>query len=121
MDIERREEERVKAETSASIEFVIDGEPMAAGKIARTLDLSVAGARLEVDFDRPLPVTVGDHVHLSLALRKEELKLLGAVVHANKKGEGVFDIGIVFSDMKINVTDHIRRFLSSWRKGEGLR
>lgn len=121
MDVDRRDERRVRAETSASLEFVIDGQPMQAGQVARTLDLSVAGARVEIGMERPLPVAVGDRVHLMLALGKEQLKLLGNVVHATKKGEGVFDIGIVFSDMKINVTDRIRKFLASWRKGEGLR
>ena len=121
MDVERRDEERLKAETSADLEFVIDGEPVAAGRIARTVDLSVAGARVEIQMDRPLPLALGDRVHLSLALRKEQLKLLGSIVHATKKGEGIFDIGIVFTDMKLNATDRIRKFLASWRKGQGLR
>ena len=121
MDVERRDEERLKAETSAGLEFVIDGEPMAAGRIARTVDLSVAGARIQIQMDRPLSLALGGRVHLTLTLRTEQLKLLGSIVHATKKGEGAFDVGIVFTDMKLNATDRIRKFLASWRKEEGLR
>jgi len=32
-----------------------------------------------------------------------------------------FHVGIKFTDMKLNVTDRIRKFLASWREGEGLR
>ena len=120
MDVERRDEDRFETENVASLEFKINHELVHGGHVARTLDLSIAGARIELDMAHPLPLEVGAEVHLTLALGTELLKLLGKIVHVTPKGENVSEIGIEFVDMRINDLERIRSFLVSWKERQGL-
>lgn len=117
---ERRDEDRFETENSASLEFKIDGEVVHGGHVARTLDLSIAGAKVELAMARPLPLEVGGVVHLTLALGAELLKLLGRIAHVTGKGDTMTEIGIAFVDMGINELERISSFLVSWKETQGL-
>lgn len=117
---ERRGEDRYPAETFANIEFLVEGKVTQIGHVARTLDISLSGARLEVNMDGPLPTGPGGEVFLTLAMADMLMKVRGRIVHARDTSEINTEVGVQFLNVNVEELELISAFLVAWKKQEGI-
>ena len=120
MSEERRGEDRYPAETFANLEFLVEGRVEQIGHVARTLDISLSGARIEANLDGPLPTGPGGEVFLTLAMIDVLMKVRGRIVHARDTNEIITEIGVRFLDINSDELELIRAFLAAWKKQEGI-
>jgi len=120
MGEERRGEDRYPAETFANIEFLAEGRVRQIGHVARTLDISLSGARIEANLDGPMPTGLGGEVLLTLAMIDVLMKVRGRMVHVRETSEIDTEIGIQFLNIRAEELNLISAFLTAWKKREGI-
>ena len=92
----RRKASRVYAIHLATVTKAKAGEE-ASISIARTLDASSAGIRVEVEMlGRPC---IDDQLQLEIAVGDRVILAQGRVVHARRKGDHLVEIGIEFTSI----------------------
>ena len=120
MGEERRGEDRYPAETFANIEFLVEGRVRQIGHVARTLDISLSGARIEANLDGPMPMGPGGEVFLTLAMIDVLMKVRGRIAHTRETSEIDTEIGIQFLNIQAEELGLISAFLTAWKKREGI-
>lgn len=117
---ERRGEDRYPAETFANLEFLVDGRVKRIGHVARTLDISLSGAKIEVTMDGPLPAETAGEVFLTLAMVDVLMKVRGRIAHARDTNEIITEIGVEFLNIEVDELELISAFLVAWKRQEGI-
>ncbi len=75
---------------------------------AKTLELSLGGARIQTEF----PLLVGETLEVNIAAEDEEIDVGGKVIHTNRASDGSFVVGLSFdgiSEIKRKVLHHFFR------------
>jgi len=75
---------------------------------ARTLELSLGGARIQTD----LPLLVGETLEVNISVGEEEIDVVGKVVHTQRVSDSAFLVGLSFdgiSETKKRVLNHFFR------------
>lgn len=75
---------------------------------AKTLELSLGGARIETD----LPLLVGESLEVNISIGEEEIDVVGKVIHTHRISDTTFIVGLSFesiSETKRKVLNHFFR------------
>ena len=75
---------------------------------AKTLELSLGGARIQTD----LPLLVGETLEVNISVEEEEIDVVGKVVHTHRISDKSFIVGLSFenvSEVKKKVLNHFFR------------
>ncbi len=105
--VERRREPRERTYQLASVSRVNrEGLPIEQ-VLGRTLDLSRAGARLEVDQELP----AGARVRVDLALREDLVSTEAEVRHVEAAHEGGYQLGVEWVELSDAVFERLDGFL----------
>jgi hypothetical protein len=91
-----------------------DGKAWTQG-MGRTLDISESGLRLETHE----PIETKYIVLLSIGIEDEVVDLKGKVVYCNRGDEGKFESGILFSHLKPNDLELLKRYIQAFEKHYG--
>ncbi|MBW1682274.1 MAG: PilZ domain-containing protein [Deltaproteobacteria bacterium] len=93
-DTERRRYPRVRTLRLLSYVNREDDEQKTGVSMARTLDVSPAGVRVEVHE----PVSPGSLMEMEIAVEEEILSVTGKVVHSEQDADGLYVVGIQFEE-----------------------
>ncbi|HID32725.1 MAG TPA: PilZ domain-containing protein [bacterium (Candidatus Stahlbacteria)] len=80
------------------------------GTVARSIDLSKEGMRIECPDDFP----VGADLELEIALKDEFVSLNGRVVW-KKKTDDLYQYGLEFTKVPDDKTDTLKKFIEVWK------
>jgi c-di-GMP-binding flagellar brake protein YcgR len=75
---------------------------------AKTLELSLGGARIETEF----PLLVGENLEVNISVEDEEIDVVAKVIHTHRVSDEAFYVGLSFeniSEVKKKVLNHFFR------------
>ena len=88
---ERRRYPRYDAVPEITYSYGFYNEPIE----AKTLELSLGGARIQTD----LPLLTGETLEVNIAVEDEEIDVMGKVVHTHRISETSFVVGLGFENI----------------------
>lgn len=101
---ERRKYPRYESVPEITYSYGFYSEPIE----AKTLELSLGGARIETD----VPFLVGESLEVNISVGEEEIDILAKVVHTHQISDTTFVVGLSFEDIsetKREVLNHFFR------------
>ena len=84
--------------------------------MGRTLDVSLAGIRLETH----LPVSVDSHMMISIGLENDVVDIKGRVVHSRKNEEGKYELGVEFVEIGDTGKSTLHAFIEAFKAQRGI-
>jgi c-di-GMP-binding flagellar brake protein YcgR len=97
--LEKRRTERVESVNLVSIETQDEYNQLTAGQLARTLDISTAGAKIEITSSVPFSIPVHEGLMFTIALGEKVIPVQGRVVHEKKVSVNQVILGIEFTEV----------------------
>jgi c-di-GMP-binding flagellar brake protein YcgR len=88
---ERRRYPRYHAVPEITYSYGFYNEPIQ----AKTLELSLGGARIETD----LPLLNGETLEVNISVGEEEIDVVGRVIHTYRVSDGSFMVGLSFEEI----------------------
>ena len=111
--MERRRTERVESVNLVSIESEDEENRLTSGHLARTLDLSTGGAKVEITSAEPFSVPVGEELFFTMTLGEKVVPARGRVVYARRESEQKTILGIAFTELAPEDRQAIRKFIGT--------
>lgn len=111
--MEKRRVRRIESVNFVSIEVPDEHNQLTSAHMARTLDLSPAGAKVEITSSVPFTIPIGDKLLFTIALGDSVVALRGRIVGKKQKSERQVVLGIEF----LNPLPDDRRTISDFLRG----
>ena len=94
-----------------SVELPEEHNQLTSAHMARTLDISAAGAKVEVTSSVPFSIPVGEELLFTIALGESTVALEGRIVHMQQENERQILLGIEFTSVPEDDRRTIRDFI----------
>lgn len=111
--MDKRRVKRVDSVNFVSIEMPDEHNQLTNAHMARTVDLSPAGAKVEITSSVPFSIPIGDKLMFTIALGEDVVVLRGRIVGKKQTSERQVLLGIEF----LNPLADDRRAISEFLRG----
>ena len=111
--LDKRRTERVESVNLVSIEAQDELNQLTAGQLVRTLNISPAGARIEITSSVPFSIPVHEGLMFTIALGENVIPVRGRVAYEKEISESQIIVGIEFTE----VLPEDRKAISDFLRG----
>ena len=118
--MERRQHKRVESINFVTIKSPDGEDTVSNAQVARTLNLTPAGAKIEVTSSAPFSISVGRGLLLTIALGEKIITVRGRVVHEKQVGARKVIVGVFFAEILPDARQVIADFIRGevWGRSE---
>jgi len=109
--VEQRRFTRVESINFVNIEWTDERGQLTSAHVARTLDLSPGGVKIEITSSLPLSIPISGNLLVAITLGERILSLHGRIAHKRQEDERRVVVGIEFVDPRPEDCRDISDFL----------